>query len=69
MMTNVFLCEVTRVNLVLRLGTQQKDLPHAVPHFDAVPSLSCDSRVEDLAVDLIASRRDPSTFKATFAYS
>ena len=47
------------MNLVLRLGMQQKDLPHAVPHFDSVPSLSRDSDVGDLSLDLFASSRDP----------
>ena len=47
------------------LGTQQKNLPHAVPHFDSVPSLSRDSDVGDLPVDLVASRHDPSVFRAS----
>ena len=60
-MANVFSCEVARMNLVLSFwGMQQKDLPHAVPHFDSVPSLSRDSDVGDLSLDLFASSRDPS---------
>ena len=50
--------------MVLCVGTQQKNLPHAVPHFDSVPSLSRDSDVGDLLVDLVASTHDPPVFRA-----
>ena len=35
------------------LRTQQKNLPHVEQHFDSVPSLSRDSDVGDLPVDLV----------------
>ena len=40
-------------------------MSHAAPHFDSVPSLSRDSDVGDLPVDLVASSRDPSVFRAS----